>query len=126
MTDTAAIDRVLPIGGPGPAITLKDQGELLFEVAGKVPKFKSVPVWMFDAAAFVFGLGAKVSDWCAEKAEYARIAKYYATESMLLLDERTGKYDAEATPEFGTETLREHYAQLLAEELSQSSAPASV
>ncbi|MEL6485976.1 MAG: hypothetical protein AAFQ13_02365, partial [Pseudomonadota bacterium] len=64
--------------------------------------------------------------WCAEKAEYARIAKYYATESMLLLDERTGEYDAEATPEFGTESLRDHYAQLLAEELSQSPAPASV
>ncbi|MEM6857522.1 MAG: NAD(P)H-binding protein [Pseudomonadota bacterium] len=125
MTDPEAKDRVLPIGGPGPAITLKQQGELLFEVAGKEPKFTSVPVWMFDAAAFVLALGAKVSDWCAEKAEYARIAKYYATQSMLLLDERSGEYDADATPEFGSETLRAHYAQLLAEELSQGPAPAS-
>ncbi|MEL6487176.1 MAG: NAD(P)H-binding protein, partial [Pseudomonadota bacterium] len=53
MTDPEAINRVLPTGGPGPAITLKQQGELLFEVAGKEPKFTSVPVWMFDAAALV-------------------------------------------------------------------------
>jgi divinyl chlorophyllide a 8-vinyl-reductase len=115
MTDPEAIDRVLPIGGPGPAITLRQQGELLFEVAGREPRFKSVPVAMFDAAAFALGLGARLSDWCAEKAEYARIAKYYATQSMLLLDERTGEYDADATPEFGTETLRDHYAALIAD-----------
>ncbi|MEO0871503.1 MAG: NAD(P)H-binding protein [Pseudomonadota bacterium] len=126
MTHPEAINRVLPIGGPGPAITLKQQGELLFEVAGKEPKFTSVPVWMFDVAASVLGLGSRLSNWCAEKAEYARIAKYYATESMLLLDERTGEYDAHATPEFGTETLRAHYAQFVAEELSQGPAPASV
>ncbi|MEO0590878.1 MAG: NAD(P)H-binding protein [Pseudomonadota bacterium] len=125
MTDPEAIDRVLPIGGPGPAITLKQQGELLFELAGKEPRFKSAPVWLFDAAAFVLGLGARVSEWCAEKAEYARIAKYYATESMLLLDEGTGEYDADATPEFGTQTLRDHYAQLLAAQLSETRAPAS-
>lgn len=125
MTDPDAIDRVLPIGGPGPAITLKEQGELLFDAAGRQPRFKSVPVWMFDIAAKVIGLGAPFSGWCAEKAEYARIAKYYATESMLLMDERTGEYDADATPEFGTETLRDHYTQLLATELSGKAAPAS-
>lgn len=115
----------LPIGGPGPAISLKEQGELLFEAAGKEPKFKSVPVGMFDIAAKVIGIGAPFSSWCAEKAEYARIAKYYATQSMLLLDPETGEYNAEATPEFGTETLRDHYAQLLREELSDAPAHAS-
>ena len=125
LDDPSAVGAVLPIGGPGPAISLKEQGELMFEVAGKEAKFKSVPLAMFDWAARIIGLGAPISSWCAEKAEYARIAKYYATQSMLLLDPETGEYSAEKTPEFGTETLRDHYAQLLAEELSQAPAPAS-
>ncbi|MEM7701275.1 MAG: NAD(P)H-binding protein [Pseudomonadota bacterium] len=126
LDDAAARGAELPIGGPGPAITLKEQGELLFEVAGKEPRFKSVPVGLFDIAASIIGLGTPFSQWCAEKAEYARIAKYYATQSMLYLDPETQRYSAEQTPEFGTETLRDHYAQLLAEELSDDFAPASV
>ncbi|MEO1648586.1 MAG: NAD(P)H-binding protein [Pseudomonadota bacterium] len=125
LDNEAAIGAEFPIGGPGPAITLKEQGELLFEVAGKEPRFKSVSPMMFDLAARVIGLGAPISKWCAEKAEYARIAKYYATQSMLLLDPETGEYSAEKTPEFGTETLREHYAELIAEQLSREPAPAS-
>jgi len=113
LDDPAAVGAELPIGGPGPAISLKEQGELLFEVAGKEPKFKSVPPALFDWAARIIGLGAPFSKWFAEKAEYARIAKYYATQSMLWLDPETGEYDAEETPEFGTETLRDHYARLL-------------
>ena len=49
----------------------------------------------------------------AAKAEYARIGRYYATESMLVWDAAAGRYDAEATPGFGVRTLREHYAALL-------------
>ncbi len=105
----------LPIGGPGPAITLKQQGELLFEAAGREPHFRSVPIAMFDAAAAVLSAGARFSDWFAEKAEYARIGKYYATQSMLLLDPETGDYSAQATPEFGEDRLIDHYRQLLSE-----------
>ncbi len=125
LDDESARGAELPIGGPGPAITLKEQGELLFEVAGREPRFTSVPVGLFDAAAVVLGLGAPLSSWFAEKAEYARIAKYYATQSMLLLDPETGEYSAEKTPEFGIETLRDHYAQRLAQELSGEPASAS-
>ena len=110
-----ALGKVLPIGGPGPALSLRDAGELLFQAAGKPAKFKSVSPAIFPLAARVIGLGAGVSDWCAEKAEYARIAHYYATESMLLLDPATGDYSADLTPEFGTETLKDHYRRLLKE-----------
>lgn len=103
------------IGGPGPAISPREQGELLFELTGQEPRFRSIPVGIFSAAAGVLSLGARLSDWCAEKAEYARIAHYYATESMLVIDPATGEYSAEATPEFGSETLRDHYAAMLAE-----------
>lgn len=116
LTDPAARGAVLPIGGPGPAISLREQGEVLFELTGHKPHFRSVPVALFDAAAWVLGLGATVSPWLAEKAEYARIAKYYATQSMLVLDPATGEYSADATPEYGRETLRDHYARLLAGE----------
>lgn len=125
LDDEGARGADLPIGGPGPTISLKEQGELLFEVAGKEPRFKSVPVRLFDIAAKVIGIGAPFSSWCAEKAEYARIAKYYATQSMLWLDPETGQYSAEKTPEFGNETLRDHYAQLLTRDLSDEPAPAS-
>jgi divinyl chlorophyllide a 8-vinyl-reductase len=106
--------KILPIGGPGPALSLRDAGELLFQAAGKPAKFKSVSPAIFPAAARVLGLGAPFSDWCAEKSEYARIAHYYATESMLLIDPVTGQYSADLTPEFGTETLADHYKALLA------------
>ena len=43
----------------------------------------------------------------------ARIGRYYATESMLVLDPVTGRYDAAATPSTGTETLFDFYARLL-------------
>ncbi len=63
----------------------------------------------------MLALGAGVSDWFAEKAEYARIARYYATESMLVLDPESGTYRADLTPEYGSDTLRDHYAKALAE-----------
>lgn len=108
-----AAGQILPIGGPGPAITLRQQGELLCEMAGRPPRFQSVSPNLFTAAERVLRLGAGVSDWLSEKAEYARIAHYYATESMLLLDPATGQYSAAMTPEYGSETLRDHYARLL-------------
>jgi divinyl chlorophyllide a 8-vinyl-reductase len=109
-----AANRILPVGGPGPAISLREAGLLLFEAAGKTPRFKSVSPELFIWAGRVLGLGAGVSGWCAEKAEYARIAHYYATESMLVLDPATGIYAADLTLEFGSETLRDHYVQALA------------
>ncbi|MDY7099442.1 MAG: NAD(P)H-binding protein [Pseudomonadota bacterium] len=85
-TDPDAVGKVLPIGGPGPAISLKDQGAMLFALTGQPPRYRSISPRMFDVAARVLSLGAPFSGWFAEKAEYARIAKYYATQSMLLID----------------------------------------
>lgn len=109
-----AANRTLPIGGPGPAISLREAGEMLFAAAGKPPRFKSVSPQIFTYAEMALGLGASFSDWFAEKAEYARIARYYATESMLVRDPATGEYSADLTPEYGSETLSDHYRRLLA------------
>jgi len=50
---------------------------------------------------------------CAAKAELARIGRYYATESMLVLDPATGLYEAAATPSTGSETLFDYYRRLV-------------
>jgi divinyl chlorophyllide a 8-vinyl-reductase len=106
-------NRVLPIGGPGPAITPRQQGERLFALLGRPPRFKQVPVAMLDVIIGVLGTAGRVVPALAAKAELARIGRYYATESMLVLDPATGRYDAAATPSTGTETLFDFYAGLV-------------
>lgn len=113
--DPARRNAILPIGGPGPAISLREQGEMIFELAGRPAQFRSISPRLFDRVEKILSLGEGWSDWCAEKAEYARIARYYATESMLVLDPETNAYSAELTPEYGSDTLREHYKILLAQ-----------
>lgn len=105
---------ILPIGGPGPAFTPREQGEWLFAMLGQTPRFRAVPVALLDGIiAGLTALGA-LSPTLKAKAELARIGRYYATESMLVWDEASGRYLADATPSFGTETLREHHAAIIA------------
>jgi divinyl chlorophyllide a 8-vinyl-reductase len=111
--DPGRWNRVLPIGGPGDAITPRQQGERLFELLGRPARFKSVPVGLLDVIIGVLGALGRFSPKLAEKAEFARIGRYYATESMLVLDPQTGRYDAAATPSTGTETLFDHYARVV-------------
>ncbi len=113
LDDPARQQRVLPIGGPGPAITPREQGEMLFELLGRPPRFRSAPVALMDGVIGTLSLAGRWWPAAAAKAELARIGRYYATESMLVLDPASGRYDADATPSTGTQTLREHYAALL-------------
>jgi len=113
LDDPSLHDRVLPIGGPGEAITPRQQGDRLFELLGRPPRFKQVPVGLLDAIIGVLGTAGRVLPALAEKAELARIGRYYATESMLVLNPATGRYDADATPSTGSETLFDFYAGLL-------------
>ncbi|MEE4191753.1 MAG: NAD(P)H-binding protein [Halieaceae bacterium] len=108
-------DKVAPIGGPGPAMTPRQQGEMLFGLLGKQPKFRSVrPTLLLRIARLLDGLGV-ISRSARNKAEFARIGHYYATESMLVWDENLGRYDAGATPEYGQDTLRDFYRRVLAD-----------
>lgn len=106
-------NRILPIGGPGAAITPRQQGEALFAMLGRPPRFRSVPVGMFDLIAGAIGALGRVVPPLAAKAELARIGRYYATESMLVLDPQTGRYDAATTPSTGTQTLFDYYRAVL-------------
>ena len=109
-------NRVLAVGGPGPAITPREQGEALFALTGRPSRFTSVPVALLDAIIAVTGGLGRVVPALAAKAELARIGRYYATESMLVLDPATARYDADATPETGSDTLFAFYARVVAGE----------
>ncbi|MEM9331951.1 MAG: NAD(P)H-binding protein [Pseudomonadota bacterium] len=113
INDPTCHNRILPIGGPGPAITPRDQGEHLFKLLGKPPKYKQIPVRLLDVVIGFLSIAGRVFPNLNDKAEFARIAKYYATESMLVMDCKTKLYDENATPSTGNETLFDFYSKLI-------------
>ena len=113
VTDPGRHNRILPIGGPAPAITPRDQGEALFSLLGQPPRFRHVPVGLLDGVIMLLGLLGQVFPPLARKADLARIGRYYATESMLVRDPATGRYDAASTPSTGSDLLIDYYRRLL-------------
>lgn len=112
--DPARRNRVLPIGGPGEAITPRQQAEALFALLGRKPRIRHVPIALLDTVVATLSAAARLAPSLADKAELARIGRYYATESMLVLNPGTARYDAAATPSTGTETLFDFYKTLVA------------
>lgn len=113
LTDPARANRILPIGGPGPAITPMDQVAMLADLLGRPVPVRRVPLRMMNAIVGVLSALGTVSPRLRANAELARIGRYYATESMLVWDAARGAYDADATPGFGSDRLEDHYAALL-------------
>lgn len=113
LSDRTRHNRVLPIGGPGEAITPRQQGEALFRLLGRPARFRQVPVGVLDAVIGGLDFAGRMLPGLAAKAELARIGRYYATESMLVLNPLTGRYDADATPGTGTQTLFDFYARII-------------
>lgn len=124
--DPTLRNRVLPIGGPGPAITPRAQGEQLFALTGRAPRFIHAPIALMDAIVWVLTFLGALYPPLREKAELARIGRFYATESMLVLNPETGRYDADATPSTGHDTLFDHYARLVSGEASNDRGAHSV
>lgn len=114
LEDHSRWNRILPIGGPGDPVTPRQQGEFLFELLDRPPLFRKVPLLMLDCIVGTLGLLGQVTPPLAEKAELARIGRYYATESMLWLNPETGRYDAAGTPSTGAETLFDYYRSVIA------------
>jgi len=113
------MNQILPIGGPGPAITPLDQAVFLTDAFKKPIAIRSVSPKMFDAAEWGLNRFSKLSEWCRDKAEFCRIGKYYATESMLIWDAVHARYSAEQTPETGSDTLVGFYQKIASGETSQ-------
>ena len=112
LEEQAFHNKILPIGGPGEAITPRQQGQMLFDLTGQPAKFRALPVWVMDGIIGILKLGGRIAPRLRDKAELAQIGRYYATESMLVW---TGEaYDADATPSFGTNTLADHYRAMIA------------
>eukprot|EP00475_Leptophrys_vorax_P022670 TRINITY_DN30889_c0_g1_i1.p1 TRINITY_DN30889_c0_g1~~TRINITY_DN30889_c0_g1_i1.p1 ORF type:complete len:415 (-),score=54.12 TRINITY_DN30889_c0_g1_i1:13-1257(-) len=113
--DPSKSNKVLPIGGPGEALTPLQQGEMLFSVLGKEPKFIKVPIGIMDAVIGLLDLLAKPFKQLEDAAEFAKIGRYYAAESMLVWDAEKGRYDADATPSYGEDTLRAFFEKVAKE-----------
>lgn len=113
LTDPTRANQVLPIGGTGPAITPVDQGEALFKLLGTPPSYRKMPVWIMTAIIAGLSMAGTLSSKARDKAELAKIGRYYATHSMLVWDETSQSYAPDATPESGEDTLFEFYAALL-------------
>ncbi|XP_018840609.1 divinyl chlorophyllide a 8-vinyl-reductase, chloroplastic [Juglans regia] len=109
------INQVLPIGGPGKALTPLEQGETLFKLLGREPKFLKVPIGIMDFAIGVLDFLVKIFPSMEDAAEFGKIGRYYAAESMLILDPETGEYSAEKTPSYGKDTLEEFFERVLRE-----------
>ena len=53
-----------------------------------------------------------------DSAEFGRIGRYYATESMLVWDDKQRKYVADATPSYGKESLEQFFERVMKEGLA--------
>ena len=118
LVDEDKRDAILPIGGPGPAITPEEQGAMLFALSGQTPRYRRVPVALLDVIIGCLSFLGLVFPALRDKAELARIGRYYATESMLVLDPASQRYEARATPSCGRDTLREFYEASLRQGLT--------
>lgn len=89
---------ILPVGGPGAAVTPKEQAEMLYRILGKEGKGKywSLPIGLMDGAIGALDFLASFLPFMKEPAEFGKIGKYYAVEDMV-------------GPQFGEDTLEEFF-----------------
>jgi divinyl chlorophyllide a 8-vinyl-reductase len=113
LNNTDRANQILPIGGPGPALSPMDQVHLLEGLLGHKVLIKSVPVGLLRSIAGLLSVAGWFSKAARGKAELARIGLYYATESMLVWDEKTGAYSEVLTPETGQHRLADFYTSVI-------------
>ena len=111
LTNTSREKKILPIGGPGPAVTPNDQADLLFKNTKHKKKIRRVPSWIFLLFAFLLTPFCFLSTKLANLREFMRIAHFYATESMLVWDEQAKKYSDQKTLETGFDKLEDFYKE---------------
>lgn len=106
ISDESKWNKVLNLGGPDNGMSMKDQGEMLFDILKKDPKYIKAPIGIFD---FVINTLAFFGQWfegAEDAAELGRIGKYYAVEDMLTTD---------SNEKFGSITLKQHYERIAVE-----------
>ena len=113
ITDPARYNKILPIGGPGPAITPRDQAQALFALLERPVKLRQVPVVLLRLICAGLRLAGVMFPAAQRKADLAQIGLYYAKESMLVWHGPERGYSAEHTASSGTEHLFDHYAHIM-------------
>ena len=113
ITNRAKHNEILPIGGPGPAVTPRDQAQALFGLLGRPVKLRRVPVALLRIISGGLRLAGVLSPAAQRKADLAEIGLYYATESMLVWKGPEQGYSEEKTASTGTEHLFDHYAKIM-------------
>lgn len=106
ISDESKWNKVLNVGGPDEGMSMKQQGEMLFKILDKEPKYIQAPIAIFDA---VINFLAFLGQWfpsLEDSAELGRIGKYYAVEDMLTVD---------PMEKFGSITLEQHYKRIAVE-----------
>jgi divinyl chlorophyllide a 8-vinyl-reductase len=101
-------------------LTPHDLAEHLFGELGRPLRIRRVPLALLDGIAATLGTASRLMPFVpvlATKAELARIGRYYASESMLVWDAAAGRYDADATPEFGQRSVLDFQSALVRGEL---------
>ncbi len=91
-----ALGRVLPVGGPWDAdnvVTLKDAGQMMFEITGREPQWDVVPMTTWDKKIARLRRIGKMSKKVAPVAYYLEAAKYWSVVDHV-------------APAYGTQTLR--------------------
>ena len=113
VVDPDKTNQILPIGGPGDALSAREQGEMLFKALGKKPWMISLPIALMDIPVgcleFLSGKFPALED----TAEFGKIGRYYAGESMLVWDEQRQQYDSDATPSYGSDTLEQFFERVV-------------
>jgi divinyl chlorophyllide a 8-vinyl-reductase len=90
---------------------------MLFELLEMEPKFIKVPIEVMDVVIKVLDVFAGFFSNMKDAAEFGKIGRYYAAESMLVMND-DGKYDAAATPSYGSDTLKEFFDKVSKEGLA--------
>jgi divinyl chlorophyllide a 8-vinyl-reductase len=91
---------------------------MLGRLTGQPVRVKRVPVALMHGIVGVLSVLGTLSPRLKAKAQLARIGRYYAMQSMLLWNPVTQSYNADATPEFGSDRLEDHYAAMLRGEVA--------
>lgn len=101
-TDPEKRNAILPVGGPGDAVTPREQAEILFRLVGRKPKFIQLPIGIMDFTISAFDAVARIIPAARDAAEFGRIGRYYAVEDMV-------------GPSYGGDTLEWFFKQAVEE-----------
>ena len=73
----------------------------------------SVPIALMDGPIAALQGRSNLFPALQDTAEFGRIGRYYAAESMLVWDEEQQRYDADATPSYGEDTLEQFFERVV-------------